>query len=316
MRTPASRFDWPSDGGYHRVRGYVRPHIPRIVHQTWKTRDESQWSSTMKNSVSSWRTMNPSYEVKFWDDNAAAEFVSTHFPGFKEVYGKSPVIQKADLFRYLVLLKEGGVYADMDVLCKVPIDLWPSVDYMRTKVMHKTRGSQVAAGSIALASPHRLATPSQPLQLLLGVEMDDYNTALKPADEAHGGTVDSPCRSRNSFSQWAMASAPGHPALQRVAENVKANINSEWNTFLLKKWKGSGDLHAVMSETVFTTGPCAWTEAIAGWLKETHGLDWRTLRGEGLDHVVGDVEIFGGKAIYDELVEHKFAGSWKTNKRL
>ena len=99
--------------------------------------------------------------------------------------------------------------------------------------------------------------------------------------------------------------------MRRVAESVKTRINSKYNTLLLDKWKRTGDPHAVTAETVFTTGPCVWTEAISAWLKETHGLDWRTLRGEGLDHVVGDVEIFGGKAIYDELVEHRFAGSWK-----
>ena len=102
--------------------------------------------------------------------------------------------------------------------------------------------------------------------------------------------------------------------MKKVAEYVKERINSKWNTFLLEKWKSTGDLHAVTGETVFTTGPCAWSEAIATWLRETHGLDWRSLRGEGLDHVVGDVEIFGGRAIYDELVEHKFAGSWKIKR--
>ena len=33
-------------------------------------------------------------------------------------------VQKADIFRYIVLMVHGGVYADIDVTCVRPVDQW------------------------------------------------------------------------------------------------------------------------------------------------------------------------------------------------
>lgn len=53
-----------------------------------------------------------------WDDEDCRSFVKTNFPDFLETYDAYPYpIQRADAFRYLVLFKEGGVYADLDTEC-------------------------------------------------------------------------------------------------------------------------------------------------------------------------------------------------------
>lgn len=47
-----------------------------------------------------------------------------HHPEMMSMYNRMLAIQRADLFRYVVLYDAGGVYADIDVSCSVPIDSW------------------------------------------------------------------------------------------------------------------------------------------------------------------------------------------------
>mmetsp|Transcript_34994 Transcript_34994/g.57254 ORF Transcript_34994/g.57254 Transcript_34994/m.57254 type:complete len:333 (-) Transcript_34994:110-1108(-) len=94
--------------------------IPCIIHQTAKTHtlkeQEAKWAQT-------WKDMNPKCEYKLWNDTEIAELAQKVSP--KIIWpiweGLHPV-QRADVFRYLVLWHQGGYYADVDVSCKKPID--------------------------------------------------------------------------------------------------------------------------------------------------------------------------------------------------
>lgn len=69
------------------------------------------------------RLMAPDYSYRFFDDNACADYVRTRFPGEEwEVYQRLQVgAAKADYWRVLALLAEGGVYLDLDAsLCWYP----------------------------------------------------------------------------------------------------------------------------------------------------------------------------------------------------
>ena len=96
--------------------------IPRIIHQTWfeeLTPDRYPQLIRIQNSwiVSGW-------EYRFYDDAAARKFIADNFPD-RFVYAYDSLIPgayKADFFRYLVLLKSGGVYADIDVMLETNID--------------------------------------------------------------------------------------------------------------------------------------------------------------------------------------------------
>ena len=69
------------------------------------------------------------------------------------------------------------VYADTEALCKVPTDLWPSIDFACAKMIHmvgvKEKG-RISDESIACHQKAGLLP--QPLQLLIGTEMDDFET--------------------------------------------------------------------------------------------------------------------------------------------
>jgi hypothetical protein len=70
----------------------------------------------------------------FYDDATAAEFLQEHFPPqvLEAYHAIQPGAFKADLFRYCVLLIQGGVYADMDVLLESNLEhaIAPDVGFM------------------------------------------------------------------------------------------------------------------------------------------------------------------------------------------
>jgi len=96
--------------------------IPKIIWQTMKTNEVPVF---MKSYADSWIELNPEYEYRFCDDNDSIDFLKTDFPeyveGYKSLkYGAS----KADLWRYLIIYKYGGVYADIDCMCINPLRKW------------------------------------------------------------------------------------------------------------------------------------------------------------------------------------------------
>lgn len=89
--------------------------IPRIIHQTWKTKDVP---SPLDQLPQTWKEYLPNWEYILWTDEMNREFVCKHFPDFLEKYDTYPCnIQRADAIRYLLLKVYGGLYVDMDFEC-------------------------------------------------------------------------------------------------------------------------------------------------------------------------------------------------------
>lgn len=91
--------------------------IPKIIHQTFKTR-KLPWISRWH--ISRLRKNNPDYVYEFYDDERIEEFLHLEFdPETRQLYRRLNIgAAKADLFRYAVLLKKGGVYLDVDSAIK------------------------------------------------------------------------------------------------------------------------------------------------------------------------------------------------------
>jgi hypothetical protein len=96
--------------------------IPRIIHQTYFKELEKDTYPNFSRLVSSWK--HSGWEYRFYDNDASAKFLETHFPPeVKEAYEiLAPGAYKADLFRYCVLLIYGGIYADVDVLLNMDLN--------------------------------------------------------------------------------------------------------------------------------------------------------------------------------------------------
>ena len=94
--------------------------IPQIIHQTWKNEIiPANWESAVK----SCKQIYSNYDHKLWTDKLMDEFVKNEYPDFYNIYKSYKYhIQRCDAFRYLVLYKFGGIYLDMDIICRKKLE--------------------------------------------------------------------------------------------------------------------------------------------------------------------------------------------------
>jgi mannosyltransferase OCH1-like enzyme len=93
--------------------------IPKIIHQTWKSKELTPY---FKKASNSWKRMNPNYTYRFYDDTDCLEFITKNYPNYLKLYKDLYLpVQKADLFRYLVIYHNGGYYTDIDTTCIKPL---------------------------------------------------------------------------------------------------------------------------------------------------------------------------------------------------
>ena len=96
--------------------------VPKIIWQTMKT---NRVPLILKDYANTWIENNPEYEYRFYDDDDIINFIKNDFPDYVEAYKKIKYgASKADLWRYLIMYKYGGVYADLDCRCINPLRQW------------------------------------------------------------------------------------------------------------------------------------------------------------------------------------------------
>lgn len=61
--------------------------------------------------------------MKLWQDKEAYQFVRQYYPSLYPIYLAYPLeIQRSNVLRYLLLHHYGGVYLDLDMRCRRPLD--------------------------------------------------------------------------------------------------------------------------------------------------------------------------------------------------
>lgn len=76
-----------------------------------------------KGDPASWRRLNPGWDYRFWDDDDLLAFMRAEFPHLVEMFLGCPrPVQRADLARYCLLARFGGLYADIDTRCLAPLE--------------------------------------------------------------------------------------------------------------------------------------------------------------------------------------------------
>ena len=105
--------------------------IPKIIHQTWKTEDiPYEW----KTAVNYCRTINKNFKYILWTDETMDNFVKENYLNFYKIYKSYKYnIQRCDAFRYLLLYKYGGIYLDMDIMCKQDLNNFLHYDLVLAK---------------------------------------------------------------------------------------------------------------------------------------------------------------------------------------
>ncbi len=121
---------------------YISPRKPptknsRIPKQIFQTFAKNRMAMETYNATRSWIKNNPEYSYNFFNDKEIRQYIKNNFE--KKVLTAFdmlvPGAYKADLWRYCILYKEGGVYADAKQINLVPLDkiIGSDVDFISVK---------------------------------------------------------------------------------------------------------------------------------------------------------------------------------------
>jgi mannosyltransferase OCH1-like enzyme len=163
--------------------------IPKILHQTFHSKNN--FSKEIKKNIDKIKKINPDWEYRIYDDSDIIDFISdnygarvlNYFNRINPKYGAA----RADLFRYLLIYKCGGVYLDIKSTLDQPLNyvLNPEDRYLLSNWKDKQQNKYAGWGFCP-----------------------------EVANIANG-----------EFQQWHVIAAPGHPFLKAVIENVLRNID-------------------------------------------------------------------------------------------
>ncbi|KAJ6127072.1 hypothetical protein N7523_002684 [Penicillium sp. IBT 18751x] len=108
--------------------------INGIPDKVWHSAKNDYVSESQRAYINSWTDKNPSFRHELLTDQSAEAFVRAYYqqtrPDIVQVYeGLSIPILRADLFRYLVVLAEGGYWSDLDVSSEKPSAEWVPAEY-------------------------------------------------------------------------------------------------------------------------------------------------------------------------------------------
>lgn len=163
--------------------------VPRLLHQTYPVKS---LPPEIRQNIDKIRQMNPGWEYRLYDDDDIVTFISQNYhPRVLEYYlriNPDYGAARADLFRYLLLYKRGGMYLDIKGSLARPLDEALRLD------------------DVFLLSHWR----------------------NQPGEEYEGWGIwpDIPARLPGEFQQWYLVAPPGHPFLRAVLERVLHNIAS------------------------------------------------------------------------------------------
>lgn len=161
--------------------------IPKVIHQAHHSKP---WNSLLEDNVSALKSINSDWKHNFYSNSDQRSYIG-------DVYGReilryfdaispSYPAARADLFRYLLMYREGGVYLDIksgtskrltdtvDPACQYVLSTWPN-----------RRGDQYD---------------------MWGLHPELTRRGLE------------------EYQQWHIICAPGHPFLRAVILNVLRNI--------------------------------------------------------------------------------------------
>ena len=98
--------------------------IPKIIHQIWFSWKTNEIPAKHLEYQKKLIDLHPDWEYKLWRDEENYEFVKQNYPDFYPTFMALPKnIMRADIIRYLIMAKVGGLYLDLDYEMLKPFDL-------------------------------------------------------------------------------------------------------------------------------------------------------------------------------------------------
>ena len=268
--------------------------IPKKVWQTWHT-SAVLLGDEERERARTWEEKNPQYRYELLTDHGAESYVLHHFahdPLIRDTFlNLTDKILRADFMRYIVLAAEGGVYADLDVVCQEPIDSWIPPDF-RGKV-----------------------------GVVLGVEQDRM-PVTNDADLYYDYR-----KYIWGINNWTIMCKAEHPFMRFVAESVARNLLE----MARKQYRTLATMKLSYKEVIDSTGPRAFTNAFFAYVSRVTGKKFTYKDATMLEEpkLVDDILILPIRAMstaeaerddsegahspnWPAVVFHWSVGSWKS----
>ena len=128
--------------------------IPKIIHQIW-IQGYNSIPDNLKKIHLECIKINTNFKFIFWDNNKIIKFIKEHYDiEFLDIYNNYNIMaQKADFARYLILYIYGGIYLDMDMICKKNLNTFLKYNFFITednlkKIIHYKQYPNGIIGSI------------------------------------------------------------------------------------------------------------------------------------------------------------------------
>ena len=95
--------------------------IPNNIFQCHKSMKYVYQNPILLKSINTWRYHSKIFNYYFYSDSMCNDYIKKNMDSrVYEAYQKCPIpVMKADLWRYCIIYKEGGIYADSDTECLV-----------------------------------------------------------------------------------------------------------------------------------------------------------------------------------------------------
>jgi inositol phosphorylceramide mannosyltransferase catalytic subunit len=181
----------PKDSSYVKTRDFGKS-IPKTIIQIYH--DIDSLAIELKENIEHLKTLNPDWEHLFFDDIKMDAYVEKNYPEILHIYRKISsdyIVAKGDLFRYLVLYNEGGVYLDVKSTIIKPLE-------------------EILKFDDSYILSHWMNRPG---------DIHEYMGWHNAISNQNG-----------EYQQWHVISCKGHPFLKLVIETVCSNI-IQYNPF-------------------------------------------------------------------------------------
>lgn len=160
--------------------------VPKTIHQTYTN---EVLPSEIRENINKLKELNPDWKYCYYNDDDMETYIKRNFPEVLEFYQRiNPKYgaARADLFRYLLMYKEGGVYLDIKSSFSRPLDntIKPTDKFL---LSHWINGK--------------------------GERFEDWG--IHPE-------ISNP---KGEYQQCFIVATQGHPFLKAVIENVLGNID-------------------------------------------------------------------------------------------
>jgi hypothetical protein len=283
--------------------------IPQLIHQTW---DVIPQGGAYLTDMQTFKELNPEAVHIFWEDRDVVAFVKFCFPQlFRFFQILSYQAMKADLFRYLVVYRFGGLYTDVDTKCLQPFDEWITD---RNQKEFNLNGKIVHSSWV------------DKIQIILALENDFLKREkVSPGNSPEKLGITHP----GGIVQWTFAGVARHELLKdaslKAIQNLmyflsltpdsQLQLEDKMQNAMIPKLSGPGMFSQVVYQHIHdrTDNTICWRDFSDLEEAVTIGEDMRILSITAFAPSLGMPSKMGSQPSHDRraLVLHRFRNSWR-----